>query len=158
MQLDLELEKELHAQTRDMVEEKEQRLTEYRNHNEANLKDHKKALNDLRKLWKEAASEVLAENQGFFQVTDEELIHKAVQLRLNIRNFAYEQFGDEQRNARRSEPLWRYFKDYLNEASDPFETYVNASWRLPIMVGAFVWAVLQLKVFFVGPESPFLKP
>lgn len=61
VKLDLELGKELHAQTRDIVEEKEQKLTEYRNHNEANLKDHKKALNDLRKLWKEAASEVLAE-------------------------------------------------------------------------------------------------
>ncbi len=44
----------------------------------------------VRRAWRQASSElnkVLAQSQGFYHVTDTDLIQKATQLRYNIRNF-----------------------------------------------------------------------
>lgn len=107
-------------------------------------------LDDLRKRWKQAISELnkfMAQDQRFYQVTDQEFTQKATQLRFNIRNFADQQFGGKLIDTRGLHPFWQLIEGYFEISYDSFEACMKDPSRRSMIVGAFLWAVLTKDVF-----------
>lgn len=170
-QLDLESEKKQHNQAKidlkkkgqelnDLVQEKNQELNDLRLQVKADLRNDQELnellqkkdqeLDDLRKRWRQAISELnkfLAQDQRFYQVTDQEFIQKATQLRFNIRNFVDQQFGAELIDATSFHFFWKIIEEYLKISYDSFEACMKDPSRRPMIVGAFLWAVLEKFVF-----------
>lgn len=143
VQRDLKLEIELKNRATMDLKKKEQELNEY-----CQQKDHE--LDYLRKAWKQANNElnkVLAQAQGFLQVTDNELIQKTRLLRFNIRNFADQQFGEADIDAKSLSSFWISVEKYTQIPYDLFVTCAKNPSSRHITVGAFLWAVLQQEIF-----------
>lgn len=114
------------------------------------LKKKEQELNYLRKAWKQANNElnrVLAQAQGFHQVTDNELIQKTRLLRFNIRNFANQHCQGTDIDAKSFSPFWTFFEKYIQISYDPFVSCVKNQSSRPMIAGALLWAVLQQELF-----------
>lgn len=125
---------------------KNQELNEL--HDRTEKKDQE--INEYRQRWKQVANELnrfLAQGQGFYQVTDQQLIEAATQLRFNIRNFADQQFGGEVRDAKTYQHFRDSIKNYYEISSDSFEACMVHSSRRPMLVKAFLWAILRKDIF-----------
>lgn len=159
-QQDLKSEKKQHSQARVDLKKREQELTylrleaeeDRRNDQELSelLRKKDQELYDLRKRQRQAISELnkfLAEDQRFYQVTDQEFIQQARQLRFNIRNFADQQFGVETIDVKSFNSFWKIIQEYFRISYDSFETCMKDPLRRPMIVGAFLWAVLKKFVF-----------
>lgn len=146
------------------LDRKDEQLTNLRNETDAALKWKDQELNELhnrtekkdqeidefRQRWKQVANELnryLAQGQGFYQVTDQQLIEAATQLRFNIRNFADQQFGGQLRDAKTYQHFRDSINDYYEVSSDSFEACMEHSSRRPMIVGAFLWAILRKDIF-----------
>ncbi|MCJ1268031.1 hypothetical protein MMC22_007917 [Lobaria immixta] len=155
-QRDLESEKKQHNLAKVDLKEREQELNYLRRQaevdqelNELLLKKDQE-LYDLRKRWRQASSELnkyLSDDQRFYQVTDQEFIEKTTQLRFNIRNFADQQFGVETIDAKGFRSFWKIIQEYFRISYDSFEACMKDPLRRPMIVGAFLWAVLKNFVF-----------
>ncbi|RYP67403.1 hypothetical protein DL770_008630 [Monosporascus sp. CRB-9-2] len=109
-------------------------------------------LEDIRKRWKQAASELnklRAQGQGFYQITDRYLIDLATQLRYNIRNFAIQYFGGDIRQKVKMEKTG-YLKKYMQlttPGSNGYEVYLHSPTKCPSIVQAFLWRILVGEIF-----------
>lgn len=143
---------------------KDEELTNLRNETDAALQRKDEELNELHNLtekkdqeigeirqrWKQVANELnrfLAQGQGFYQVTDQQLIEAATQLRFNVRNFADQQFGGELRDAKTYQHFRDSIENYYEISSDSLEACMKHSSRRPMLVGAFLWAFLRKDIF-----------
>lgn len=107
-------------------------------------------VSNLRKRWKQAAGElnrVLAQNQGFSQITDQELIQRATQLRFNVRNLAVQGFGDGVVSVESFRPFEDEFQQVWRVPHDLFVAWMKSSGLRPLIVGLFLWTNLKLDIF-----------
>lgn len=142
-QQDLESEKLLHNQTKIDLNTSEQDLNEL-------LQKKDQALEYFRKDWKQANNElnkVLAQGQGFYQVTDNELIEKAKILRFNIRNFADQQFVGGSIDVKSSDSFSKSIEEHVGTSHDVIITCMKDSSRRLIIVRAYLWGTLTNDIF-----------
>ncbi|KAF4502463.1 hypothetical protein FAGAP_1315 [Fusarium agapanthi] len=149
------LEAEL-AHLKAQLQEKTQKLEELQEKCEAMSQEAIKRDQDVikfRKLWKKAAMEhdkFRASGQGFYQITDEDLVELINHLRLNIRDLSIQYFdgitikGDTSTSYRPD-----YFKHLSNSTleRDGFMQYLKLSIRSHEVVQAFLWRVIVFEVF-----------
>lgn len=136
----------LRNETHAALKRKDQELNEL--HNRIEKKDQE--IDEFRQRWKQVANELnrfLVQDQGFYQVTDQQLIEEATQLRYNVRNFADQQFGGELRDGKTYQHFRDSIKNYYEISSDSFEACMKHSSRRPMLVGAFLWAILRKDIF-----------
>lgn len=143
LQQDLESEKLLHNQTKIDLNTREQDLNEL-------LQEKVQEPDYFRKAWKQANNElnkVLAQGQGFYQVTDNELIKKAKVLRFNIRNFADQQFVGESIDVKSSDSFLKSIEEHVDISHDVIITCMKDSSKRPIIIRAYLWRTLTNDIF-----------
>ena len=143
LQQDLESETLLHNQTKIDLNTREQELNKL-------IQEKDQELDYFRKAWKQANNElnkVLAQGQGFYQVTDNELIQKAKVLRFNIRNFADQQFVGESIDAKSSHSFSKSIGEHVDISHDVIITCMKDSSRRAIIIRAYLWATLTKDIF-----------
>lgn len=107
-------------------------------------------LDYCRKNWKQASSElnrVLAQTQGFYQVTDHELIQKTSQSRFNVRNFADQHFGEVHMDAKNFGSSCKLIEKYIEISHDLLVTCIEDPSNHPTIARAFLWAVFRRNIF-----------
>jgi len=138
---------ELQALQKTLEEERRHRETA-----ENELRKKNIELEDIRKRWKQAASELnkfRVQAQGFYQVTDRYLIDLATQLRYNIRSFAIQYFGGALPNNVKMQNT-EFFECYMQPATpgtDAYRVYLRSPGKCPSIVQAFLWRVLASEIF-----------
>ncbi|CAI6099255.1 unnamed protein product [Clonostachys chloroleuca] len=142
------------------VKELEEALEEeraYRGQAEADLEKKNNESADLRKRWREAAGELdryLRQNQGYNQLTDQELIQKVSQLRFEIRNFTIQYFEDQIKDVSINGELLEYLNKYLNLPDGIYETYLKTPEIRSAALRAFFWGFLKSEVFWQYRWAP----
>jgi hypothetical protein len=142
------------------VKELEEALEEeraYRGQAEADLEKKNNESADLRKRWREAAGELdryLRQNQGYNQLTDQELIQKVSQLRFEIRNFTIQYFEDQIKDVSINGELLEYLQMYLNLPDDTYKTYLKTPEIRSAALRAFFWGFLKSEVFWQYRWAP----
>ncbi|KAL8852863.1 MAG: hypothetical protein Q9221_002239 [Calogaya cf. arnoldii] len=142
------------------LERKNQEINEIRQQANVVLQEKEQERDDYYKRWKQATSElnkILAQSQGFQQVTDQELIQRATQLRYNIRNFADEHFVDEVKDKKGVRSFYASAKRYLKVSPKILDTFMSSPSKDPIVVKAYLWAFIAENIFgkfcWAGPET-----
>ncbi|KAL2857179.1 hypothetical protein BJY01DRAFT_242569 [Aspergillus pseudoustus] len=139
---------DLNTQLREAEEDLE---AEIRQHHQTRADLQKKQLesDSLRKRLLQTANElnqVMRQNQGSSQLTDDELIQKARQLRYEINSFVIQYFDHELKNLKIPHTSYAYFSKYVRGEKGNFETYMRSSTR-HALVEAFLWLYLEEEVF-----------
>lgn len=154
----LRAEKKALAQTRhhltDMVKTTEDELARIQHvliQTQIQLQEKHAESEERRERWLQAASELdrfLRHGRGFNQLTDDEVISKAMQLRYNIRNFSIRHFEQDVKSGVQIGPNdLDMFDRYLKLSSSTSKKYLLSSSARPALVRAFLWAVLARRVF-----------
>ena len=107
-------------------------------------------IDKLRQLWKQSAKELeqyQAQAKVVDQVTDPEVIQKAMQLQYNVRNLAYQQFGGELNPRKSVQGSLQYVQKQLQTPTGFCEACMNSPVKRPMLVGAFLWDFLLKNVF-----------
>ena len=158
-QIELERSKEqqdLLIQANDELQRRNRELTEYQNQAHNELQERLQELNrkdqdlgDIRKRWRQAANELnrfLAQGQGFSQVTDQELIQRATQLRFNIRSFAFQHFGGRLSESKAIDKYWEFANTYLAISFESFEASMQSPSKRPMITEALLWGILMYDI------------
>ena len=138
---------------RKRLQDKEQELQVARDQHQqamAELQEQEEQVNDFRIRWRQTAGElnkIRSEGQGFYQVTDQELVQKVTQLRFNIRSLAYQHFGEEVADVRSKPELLGTLGLSLGVALAALESHMRDPSLRPAVVGAFIWDFLVKEVF-----------
>lgn len=118
----------------------------------SDLKHKVDDLADMRKRWKQAAVELDKlkswQRRLPYQMTDSDLENEVMQLRYNIRNFAFQYFGDELPNRllkKNSKLLKPFLELVLNE--NILLEYLSSSEKRPFIIQAYMWKVLNGRLF-----------
>lgn len=132
------------------LERKDQEINEIRQQANVVLQEKEQERDDYYKRWKQATSElnkILAQSQGFQQVTDQELIQRATQLRYNIRNFADEHFVGEVGDSKGVRSFYASALKYLKISTNILETLRRSPSNDSIVVKAYLWAFIAENIF-----------
>ncbi|KAL8988740.1 MAG: hypothetical protein Q9177_002231 [Variospora cf. flavescens] len=132
------------------LERKDQEINEIRQQANVVLQEKEQERDDYYKRWKQATSElnkILAQSQGFQQVTDQELIQGATQLRYNIRNFADEHFVGEVGDSKGVRSFYASALRYLKVSTNILETLRRSPSNDSIVVKAYLWAFIAENIF-----------
>lgn len=116
------------------------------------LKQKNDSLADLRKRWKQAAMELdklkSLQNRLPYQVTDSDMGNEVMQLRQNIRNFAFQYFGDELPSHNLiMNPMIRQCFMELVSTEDILPHYFSSKEKRPFIIQAYMWHVLWNDLF-----------
>ena len=155
---ELRAEKKAHAQTRRRLTSKLRttddelaRVQHVLVQTQTQLREKHAESEERRERWRLAASELdrfLRQGRGFNQLTDDEVISMAMQLRYNIRNFSIKHFEDEAKaGAQIDKRDLAVFDQYLQLSPSISQKYLLSSSTRPTLVRAFLWAVLARRVF-----------
>lgn len=128
----------------------QEELFQLRSNHEVILQTKDQELDEVRKLWKQAGSDLnkfIAQGQGFHQVTDEELIQKVTQLRYNIRNFADRQFEGDAVDAKSLHCLWKSIRKYFRVSLGSLEACMKDSSSRPMIIEAILWGAIEMEIF-----------
>ncbi|KAF6803172.1 hypothetical protein CSOJ01_11087 [Colletotrichum sojae] len=121
---------------------------------EAELHQKEKQLLDVRRRWKQAATELdktkSSQQRGLHQKTDTEVKDEVTQLRWNIRNLAFGYFGGEPKIGVRPEDLttkiWESLLSYLDNRLD-VDFCLRSGTIRPFVIQALIWDVIYTQVF-----------
>lgn len=122
----------------------------YHNQAKSDLEKKQKEVDDIRKKWRDAAGELnrfLRQNQGFNQLTDQELVQKATQLRFEIRNFTIQFFEDQISDPKIDAELLEFLNQYLRLPEEKYKSYLQTPDMRSSAVRAFIWAFLKKEIF-----------
>ncbi|CAM1509777.1 Fc.00g001120.m01.CDS01 [Cosmosporella sp. VM-42] len=151
-QEECDVEQELRVELQLSLEQKTAELKALQERRETDLKEKSRDVEEMRKKWKKTAVELnklRRSGQGFYQVTDRELIDLIGRLRHDIRNFTIQHFG-EHLPKRWTLDLTKYHNRYLKRTTpDPkdYVRYLGEERTCPKIIQAFVWRVLVGEVF-----------
>ena len=104
----------------------------------------------LRQMWKQTAKELgkyQAQDRVVDQVTDPEMTQMARQIQYNVRNFAYQHFGDGLNTGKSVQSSCQYLQEQLQTPIGFFEACMNSPVKRPMLVGAFLWDFLVKEIF-----------
>jgi archaellum component FlaC len=125
---------------------------------EKDLDEKNEEAADLRRLWKKTAKEldkVRANNQGFYQITDEYLIEQINHLRISIRDFSIQYFDGKcspkrgltiyrpsYRRLLESTTSKRYLDDYIRSPVNCHQVVQSFLWKVVVeeILDSFEWA------------------
>ena len=116
------------------------------------LEDKVDDLADMRKRWKQAAVELDKlkswQNRLPYQMTDGELENEVMQLRYNIRNFAFQYFGDELpgRLLEKNPQLLEPFSELVSNKRVLLD-YLLSSGKRAFIIQAYMWKFLYIRLF-----------
>ncbi|KAL3465550.1 hypothetical protein BJX64DRAFT_285481 [Aspergillus heterothallicus] len=118
-------------------------------HTRTELQKHQQESDTLRKRLLQTANElnqVMRQTQGANQLTDDEIVQKARQLRYEISSFVIQYLDDELKILKIPHASYAYFSKYVRGSKANFETYMRSSTR-HALVEAFLWLFLEKEVF-----------
>ena len=129
---------------------KDQELKDLTDQFRADITQKDQEVDKIRQMWKQTAKELgkyQAKDRVVDQVTDPELIQMARQIQYNVRNFAYQHFGDRLNTGKSVQGSCQYLQEQLQTPIDFFEACKNSPVKRPILVVAFLGDFLVKDVF-----------